>query len=374
MKSRKNIPAFCFVAAFIAFIFIFGTIAVLKSPDDISKSERRQLAEQPKLTAETAADGSFFTEYSKYLPDQFPLREWFRGVKTVNRLYVLGQGDSHGIFLRDGYAAEISYPLTEKSVEVYIKRLNTACESYFAGSGVKVYNTVIADKAYFLAEKSGRPSIDYNALQSKIEQSVQAEYIGIFDTLDIGCYYKTDSHWQQDKIIPAADRLLEAMGASKNENTYVKHRLEPFYGVYYGLSALPLPPDVINTVGSPVIDTAELTRADKTTGQLIGGQIYKTENITSADPYDVFLEGASTVAVIDNTTLDGGKTLYLISDSFGRSLAPLLLTGYDRVVVFDIRYIKLSSALEKVPLEAGSDVLIAYSISAIDVSSNLQVG
>ena len=373
MNTPSKKLRICFIAAFVSFIFIFGAVAVLKTPDRLSKSERRQLAEKPELSWATVADGSFFREYETYLLDQFPLRDSFRTVKSFNLFCLLRQTDNHGIFIENGSAAQIS-SLTDKSVDVYLKRLNKMNDTYFSRDDVNVYHTVIPDKAYFLAGKAGCPSMDYDALRDKIEEGFSGKYVGIFDTLDADCYYRTDAHWAQEKIIPTADRLLEAMGAAKNQDTYIKDTLSPFYGVYYGQSALPLAPDTIKTVGSPVIDSAVLTRADKKTGEPENGSVYKTENISADDPYDVFLEGASTITVIENTTVTKGKSLYLISDSFGRSLAPLLLSGYDRVVVFDIRYIKLSKALEKVPLTAGSDVLIAYSIPAIDVSSNLQVG
>ena len=83
--------------------------------------------------------------------------------------------------------------------------------------------------------------------------------------------------------------------------------------------------------------------------------------------------GACTVTVIENPENPDGKTLYLFSDSFGRSLAPLLLSDYSKVVFYDIRYIRAEKAFGIVPLEEGGDVLFAYNISAIDVSSNLQV-
>lgn len=373
MKTGKK-SELAFIAVFLSFIFVFGIWVVLKEPDEISVSERRSLADKPSPSFSSVSDGSFFKAYEKYLPDQFPFREDFRRIKSSYLFYVLRQKDNHGIFIEDGSAAQISYPLSDKSVEVYLKRLNKINDDYFSGINVNVYNTVIPDKAYFLSEKAGCPSIDYNALENKIKKGAPGTYIGIFDTLDSDCYYKTDAHWAQEKIIQTADRVLSAMGASENKDTYIKDELSPFYGVYYGQSALPLEPDTVKTVGSPVIDSALLTRADKKTGNLEKGLIYKTENISADDPYDIFLEGASTVTVIDNQAVTNGKTLYLISDSFGRSLAPLLLSDYDRVVVFDIRYIRLSKAFEKVPLTEGSDVLIAYSIPAIDVSSNLQVG
>ena len=372
MKTNK-IPAIVFISLFLGFIFAFGCIAIFKTPDVLSKSERRELAKMPEISAETVMSGSYFTDFEKYLLDQFPLRNDFRTIKSVTRFYALHQKDNHGIFIENGSAAKISYPLSGKSVEVYIKKLNTLYTDYLTAAGVNVYQTVIPDKAAYLADEAGCPAIDYAALIEKIKAQAPGTYIDIFDTLCSDSYYKTDTHWSQDKIIPTADKLLSAMGAAKISGSYIKNTLSPFYGVYYGQSALPLAPDKIFTVSTPQIDTAEVYRANKKTGALEPAKVYYDEDIEADDAYDVFLGGAATITVIDNTEVSGGKTLYLFSDSFGRSLAPLLLSDYDRVVVIDLRHIKMSRVLETIALDAGSDVLFAYSISAIDVSSNLQV-
>ncbi|MEA4832195.1 MAG: DHHW family protein [Oscillospiraceae bacterium] len=372
-KVKKGIlPELIFTALFLSLIFGFGIAVMMKTPDVLSKSERRELKTKPKISYASVADGSLFKNEEKYLLDQFPLRDGFRRVKAVSQFYLFGQRENNGIFIENGYAAAISYPLTEKSVSVFIKKINQLYERYFKTGAVNVYTTIVPDKAYYLAGESGCPAIDYEALRNRIKSECGGTYIGIFDTLSAESYYRTDTHWRQNRIVNTADRLLGAMGAGKCDNLTEGKTLSPFFGVYYGQSALPLSPDTITYMTSDVINSARVRRADKTTGELLSGRMYYDEYINADDAYDVFLGGACTVTVLDNTKSSGGKTLYLLSDSFGRSLAPLFLSCYKRVVIFDIRYIKMSSALQKISLEPGSDVLMAYSVSAIDVSSNLQ--
>ena len=236
-----------------------------------------------------------------------------------------------------------------------------------------MYTTVIPDKIYYLADDAGCPVIDYDALFDKVSKEVDAKFINVADKLTLDSYYTTDTHWKESKIVPVADKLLEAMNAAKNEALSQAATLSPFYGVYYGQSALPLAPDSVEYLLSERLKNATVLRADKTTKKLMEAKLYYEENINAGDPYDIFLGGACTVTVIQNTGKTNGKTLYLFSDSFGRSLAPLLLSDYDKVVFYDIRYIRMSQALEIMPIEPGSDVLMAYNISAIAVSSNLQV-
>ena len=85
-----------------------GNIA--KSDDTVSISERRKLAQFPKINVENMKDGTFMSGFESYAKDQFPLREQFRALKTAFSMYVLGQKDQHGLYIKDGYFAKMEYP------------------------------------------------------------------------------------------------------------------------------------------------------------------------------------------------------------------------------------------------------------------------
>ena len=372
VKPKKNAWYVAVTAMFCAVFIVLGGWLALRTPDEISGSERRELAKWPSLSWESVMNGKYFDAIEDYSLDQFPMRETFRRVKSLWKFYVMREKENNGIVIHDGTAAALT-SLTDKSIEVYIKRLNSLCENYFDGENVNVYTTIIPDKMKYMASAVGCSSIDYDALEALVRSQVRADYIDIFGTLSLDDYYKTDTHWKQECIIGTANTLLSAMGRQGRTDYTRQTPLSPFYGVYYGQSALPLSPDEIICLTSPTLAKARAWRADKTTGEMGEAKVYYHENIAASDAYDVYLGGAGTVTVLERDEAVTGKTLYLLGDSYGRSLAPLLLEGYDRVVMFDIRYIRMSQALEKVPLEEGSDVLMAYSILAIQVSSNLQV-
>ena len=86
------------VTALILFGFLTGNIA--KSDDTVSISERRKLAQFPKINVENMKDGTFMSGFESYAKDQFPLREQFRALKTAFSMYVLGQKDQHGLNIR----------------------------------------------------------------------------------------------------------------------------------------------------------------------------------------------------------------------------------------------------------------------------------
>ena len=77
----KNITLVCVMAAL---IFGFSLWSILKPRDEFSDSERRALAEMPKLSLESVlnenTDASFMRLFEKYSIDQFPLRDTFRRV------------------------------------------------------------------------------------------------------------------------------------------------------------------------------------------------------------------------------------------------------------------------------------------------------
>ena len=79
--------------------------------------------------------------------------------------------------------------------------MNFVYEKYLKPTGSKVYLSVVPDKNYFIAEKGGYLYMDYESLFRDLrEQTGFAEYIDITGQLGITDYYKTDTHWRQEKI------------------------------------------------------------------------------------------------------------------------------------------------------------------------------
>ena len=83
--------------------------------------------------------------------------------------------------------------------------------------------------------------------------------------------------------------------------------------------------------------------------------------VDTPDLYEVFLSGTVAVSVIENTRAQEKRELILFRDSFGSSIAPLLLAGYSKVTVVDIRYIASSALRGVVDFENADDVLFLYS-------------
>lgn len=343
-------------------IFGFGIWAAFKPADLVSESERRPLEAFPEISVGDISDGSFMADFEDYATDQFPLRDKLRSLKAFVSFYVLNQKDMNGIYVADGYASKTEYPLNKDSLDNAAAKFKNIYDKYLGKNNV--YYSVIPDKNYFLAEKNGYLSMDYDELVSYLNGKIDfMEYIDIFPYLEIGDYYKTDTHWKQEKITDVAQALAEKMGVSLsgeyNENTLDK----PFYGVYYGQSALPLDSEEIKYLTNEALD--DCTVYNHENGK--EGSLYDMEKAYGNDPYELFLSGSVSLITIKNPNAPEDKRLVVLRDSFGSSITPLLAEGYGEVTVIDIRYISSEALGSFVDFE-GSDVLFLYSTMVLNNS------
>ncbi len=366
MKNKGKIVGLCAVAGVWAALSI---INLVKSPAEYSLSERRKLAQMPPLKLETVASGKFMSDFESYATDQFPFREELRTLKAMTSLYGFQKKDNNGIYISDGYAAKLEYPLNEASVKSGAEKLTALYERYVRDKTDNVYLSIVPDKGYFLAEKNGYPHMDYALLVETVTGKMDfAEYVDLFPLLSLEDYYKTDTHWKQENLTDVAETLCEAMGTSPLSNPVVSQFDTPFYGVYYGQAALPMKPDTLSYITSDVLENCTVTNLEN--GKTYTG-VWDTEELSGADPYEVFLSGAAAIVTIDNPNGSAEKELVIFRDSFGSSLAPLLSEGYGKITLVDTRYIMPDYVGQFMNFES-ADVLFLYSTLILNQSEALQ--
>ncbi len=341
----------------------------IKPADASSLSERRQLAQMPALRTDTLLSGSFMSGFESYTQDQFPLRDGFRTLKAVFSLYGLGQLDNNGIYVSDGYAARLLWPLAPDQITSACEKLTNLYETYFAGTDARVFFAVIPDKSYYLADQAGRLTLDFDALSELVQAGTPwAEHLDLTGTLSLDSYYRTDTHWRQEALGETAGVIAAALGIPLEETVQTVTVTEPFYGVYYGQSALPLAPDTLHYLTSDTLSACTVYNYE--TGET--GGIYDLDGLHGADPYDVFLSGAEALLRIDNPSQNNGKTLVVFRDSFGSSLIPLLVSGYEPVYAVDPRYIVPDLIGQLVEFPDDADVLSLYSTLLLNESGALR--
>ena len=334
---------------------------------DYTNSERRKLAQMPEITASSILNGKFMPDFEDFTLDQFPLRDAFRQVKSLFHYYALNQADNNGIYLVGDTVAKLEYPLNESSVKYATGRLQYLYESYLQDTDAKIYCTMIPDKGYFLAEANGYPAMDYAALENAYTEAMPwAAYVDIKDLLSARDYYRTDTHWRQERILTVAQKLCAAMGAeAPEEGDYSRVTIENFYGVYFGQAALPMAGEDLVMLQSALLQNCTVT--DPITGKT--SQIY--EEVKSADLYDAFLSGAQPLLTIENPAGKADKELVVFRDSYGSSLAPLLLQDYSKVTLVDIRYIHPDQIGSYVNFQS-QDVLFLYSTLILNSGRSLK--
>ncbi len=361
----------------LASVVIIGSIwlglalwGIFKAPGDNSVSERRKLEQFPDLSIASVLAGEFMPEFEKYSLDQFPLRDSFRQLKAVAAFYLFGQKDNNKIYMAKGYASKLEYPLNEKSVLSAGDKFTALYDRYMKDKQNQIYVSVVPDKSYFLAGPNGYPSLNYGKLFDIVKSKLPfATYVDIAGKLNLTDYYKTDTHWRQEKLIGVAQTLGEAMGSNpKSGPEYALNIPDvPFYGVYYGQSALPLQSESIVYLTNP--ELANCTVYNVETGQTSG--LYDLDKLTGRDPYEVFLSGAAAVLIISNSASTTDRELIVFRDSFGSSLIPLLAQNYAKTTLIDTRYLA-SDLVGNYATFTDQDVLFLYSTLILNNSQSLK--
>lgn len=357
------------IIAIVLVVFLFGLsfFAWIKPATEFSQSERRALAQFPKLTFNNIISGKFMKDFETYATEQFPLRDSFRTIKALTNFYILGQSDNNDLFFKNGHIGKIEYPLNEESVTNAAKKFEKIKNKYLDGTDTKIYFSVIPDKNYYLIEDDYL-SIDYEKMLSQIQSETEfMEYIDIKGLLTLDSFYKTDTHWRQEEIIPVAKEIAEKMGVQLNAEYTVNTLDNDFYGVYHGQAALPVPPEEIKYLTNDILEGAKVYNFDSQKEM----SVYDMQKAYGKDPYEMFLSGSLSLLTIENPKATTDKELVIFRDSFGSSLAPLLVEGYKKITVVDIRYIH-PDMLSKFIEFTNQDVLFIYSTSVLNNSETIK--
>ena len=340
MKRKASIAT---AAVFLAVLFGFSLLHLALPDREVSRSERRRLAQLPPLSS------GFSDKLEEYMLDQFPLREQLRTVNSLVRLYGLGQADIHGIYLQGGGAFHMDGPLQEKQVRHAAAVFPAVQETYFPS--LPAHYVIVPDKN--AKAETGRPRLDTETMRGIVREALPGmTEIDIWDLLSADDYYKTDPHWRQERLLPVAAAICEALGADA-PGTFTEKTLSPFYGAYYGQAALPMAPDTLT-----YLESADTKAAEVTGPELDGAQpVYRPELLDGTDGYDVFLSGAQAILTVTSPNVHNGRHLVLFRDSFGSSLAPLLLGSFERITLVDLRYISAARLADYADLSDATDVL-----------------
>lgn len=372
-KSKDIVLCVMFVL-----LFAGGFVSCLFLPKDkYSESERRMLSPMPELSAQSVWSGRFMSGFEDYAADTFPFRETFRRAKALTASNIFFKRDNNGIYVTDGFLSSMEYPMDEASLDRAAKRFRYICEKYLTEEN-KVYFSVIPDKNCFLAKESGHLSMDYGDFEKEMTDRADfAEFISISDLLERDDYYKTDTHWRQEKILDVADRLAWAMGVELTHDYEFHTAKQDFYGVYYGQAALPFAPDeLVYATGEDIRNCQVYDWQNEREIPVYNMSVFESSQMDKKqtggkDPYEMFLSGSLSLLTIRNPNAQTDKRLVLFRDSFGSSIAPLLVSGYAQIDLVDIRYLHPDHLGQFIDFD-GCDVLFLYSTLVLNNSDTIK--
>ena len=350
----------------IGFVFFFA-IAFWIVPDrSFSEEENRSLQTFPEFKWESFIHGDFNSDFGTYMADQFPLRNFFIGVKAFSETVQLKGQNNSVIIGDDGYLiARSDYPDEEmldtnlKSAGNFIpvaKKNGIDCFVAFAGRKIDVMDSVVpslygsyySDRIFnILEEKAGEYGIDYLDLRDTLRNAGE-------DSL----YYKTDHHWKSLGAYYAYCEIVKAMGITPYElsDFDIETATDSFFGTTWSSAGVKwTEADTIEYFrwdGDTCLTTKiESPRYEYKTAKDIteGGKSFKVfegcyvrEMLETKDKYASFLGGNNngyvevTMEGKDGTQIKAREKLVVVRDSFADSLAPFLARHFD-LILLDLR-------------------------------------
>lgn len=347
---QDKIKNIIITVGFVAILTVAFIVNLIEEDKQISITERRKLEQFPEVTIQKIANGEVTKNLEKYAVDQFIARDFFRSVKSFYSINIFMQKDNNKLFEKDGAIYKIEYPLKKDNIEKSANKINEICNKYL--QGMQIYYAIIPDKNYYL-ENDNHLKMEYNELLNIMENELNIKYIDIWNDLELEDYYRTDIHWKQQNLQKVVNTIKNEMNLNISQGYEIK-LVGDFYGTYYGQLGVKVLPDKMYILTNEIIENC--TTYNYETNKI--SKVYEQTN--SADKYDIYLAGATPIISIENTNASTEKELLLFRDSFGSSIAPLLIESYRKITLIDVRYIS-SQLLDEYIKFDNQDVLFLYS-------------
>lgn len=280
------------------------------------------------------------------------------------------------IYVENGAIYEKTGEVNIGAIENNIGKINRLCEEHLGN--MNIYFSIIPDKEYYLkANGSNVLETDFGNLENevKLKLAKNVKYFSIEDTLSLDNFYKTDMHWKQEDLGKTVERIEEELEIKNEEVSYEKQTLGEFYGTYYKEASKienlnlenNVKPDEMIYLSNEELENCKVYNTETQKDE----KIYNLDRVDETkNKYDLFLSGATALTTIINEDAKTDKKLILFRDSFGSSIAPLLVKDYKEIVLVDIRYINSTILENYIDFEKyeDADVLFLYSSRVINQS------
>ena len=209
MKRRYLL--YCFTAI----IYIVTIISFIDKDKIFSEFENRNLKTNVRFSINKFVNGSFQEEYEEYINDQFPLRNQWISIKSLNE-YLLGKIENNGIIYGENkWLFEKFTSLNKVKLSNNINAINQFSKKYD-----KSVSVMIVPNSYEIYNED-LPRGLYQIEQEKIIKDLYSNliYSNNINLLDKFkneknnyIYYKTDHHWTTYGAYLAYCSFIESIG------------------------------------------------------------------------------------------------------------------------------------------------------------------
>lgn len=344
-------------------IAIFSTGLILIPDKAISENENRALEQFPKFSSESFWNGSFTADLGVYLSDQFPLRDFFVGMKAYIELSQL-KGENNDVINAGG----VLIPIPTNSTEALSS--NASAIKYFTDR-VDIPVTVVALPrtadvfaellpAYYPADKDEATLTAFREEMAKSGAKLPDLITPLSESNE---YYHTDHHYTTHGAYETYLKLADSLGYTPyaREDFRIEQVTEDFRGTAMRTSGFYMTkPDEIVLYRYDGDEEYTVTADGKEIN------LYDFDKLEETDKYAVFLGGNH--ARVDVTSGEKPKLL-VIRDSYADSLAPFLARHFDLIMI-DYRYFR-GGAAEIIEKEGISQMLILQGINEFCEVKNL---
>lgn len=343
------------------------TVASMLNPvRESSETENRDLAQMPTFSLQSLFNGKFTQDYETFITDQFVARDAWIAVKTYAEL-ALGKRDSNGVyFADDGYYIEKFTP-DEAQIDT-----NIAYVAEFLSHVKDKYNTrvmIAPTSSLVLSDKlpANAPNWDQDGMLDRL-----ASLGNFVDTRDIllehkdeYIYYRTDHHWTTWGAYYAYLELAESLGFEPlaPEELVETVLSEEFLGTTIAKLGISANEDTMVKLESKNQPTVAL---DYNMGLKQTDTLYDESKLDTRDKYGYFLGGNDPIIDI-TTSVDNGRTLLMVKDSYAHCMIPLLVNHYERIILIDLRHFNAGVETYIGMLESSGteidDIVVLYNAS-----------
>lgn len=360
--------------ALLAIVLALDAAFVLLPDRGFSPTENRNLQTLPGLSLRGVTSGRFESRFEDYVADQFPFRDgWIVLKSSVDRL--MGRRESNGVFLADDgyliqnftYPDQAAYQANLQALRGFISR-HAGMPQYALVAPTAI--TVLADKLpanAIVGDEGGylnRLKADLSDLPVSFID-LRGDFMGRQEQL----YYHTDHHWTTGAAHLAYLKLAEVAELSGAKTNYTPRLLSnAFQGTLTASSGFRtgssddlyayLPDSPVKYVVSYVGESRK------------SATVYRPEMLDEKDQYTVFFGGNHPQIKID-TTVDNGRRLLVLKDSYANCFIPFLLEDYERLIVVDPRYYtgEIEVLMEA---EGVNEILFLYNASTLASDTSLR--